>query len=367
MALQYTVERGDSLWSLAQRYLGGGPRYPAIRKYHNEQAARFGPHGRLMSIIDDNLIYVGQTLMIPSREKIPAPGTGQVGTAKTLAREIDLKIKYCFGHGEEPIVYVQDSSDCIIKAEMSGEIGIELISPGRYRHNFEILMAKDAIQCKQKLNDIYSPAFSVLTARPDMVMKANQVTLTPRNLANANLKPYTINVSSIARNHMKGSLSAQQATGNLEFEGREFKYITELEFIVDVQMKSDKAVDQGQGKQGGYQSTLRKELAAVTTAVVRTFTDKELLKDFGRGFGQAGKIAALTHAAVAFKAYAIIDVATGGPVTTATMVTAGTPAGQKVLLEFIPSMNPVTLPSPTQYGFWGWLAGHLIEKKVRQN
>jgi hypothetical protein len=76
----------------------------------------------------------------------------------------------------------------------------------------------------------------------------------------------------------------------------------------------------------------------------------------------AGEIAVLTHAAVATKAYALFDIATGGPVTNSIMVAAGTPQGQGFITEFIPSINPGALPSPTfPFGFFGWATGATIE------
>ncbi len=63
MALRLTVARGDSLWGLANRYLGSGDRYPQIFEFHNREAARFG----LPPIKDKDLIYVGQTILMPPR------------------------------------------------------------------------------------------------------------------------------------------------------------------------------------------------------------------------------------------------------------------------------------------------------------
>jgi len=72
MAIRHTVQTGDSLWSLAHRYLGSGTRYPEIVNEHNREAAAcFGPHYRLLPIKNPNLIYVGQTIMVPSRNKLP--------------------------------------------------------------------------------------------------------------------------------------------------------------------------------------------------------------------------------------------------------------------------------------------------------
>lgn len=46
----YTVKRGDSLWSIAQRYLGSGARYTEIKKLNN---------------LKSNLLKEGQTLILP--------------------------------------------------------------------------------------------------------------------------------------------------------------------------------------------------------------------------------------------------------------------------------------------------------------
>lgn len=48
----YTVQNGDSLWSIAEKLLGGGARYPEIKKLNN--------------LYSDNLVP-GQTLKIPEK------------------------------------------------------------------------------------------------------------------------------------------------------------------------------------------------------------------------------------------------------------------------------------------------------------
>lgn len=45
-----TVQKGQSLWSLAQEYLSDGSKYPIIKNYNN---------------LNDDIIYVGQLLKIP--------------------------------------------------------------------------------------------------------------------------------------------------------------------------------------------------------------------------------------------------------------------------------------------------------------
>lgn len=367
MALQHTVARGDSLWGLAHRYLGDGSRWPVIRKYHNEQAARFNSHSQLMPIKDNNLIYVGQTIKIPSRTSTPDPGTGQRGMARTLAREIELTIKYIFGNGEAPIVYVQENSECIVKTEMRGSISIEMASPEQYQHNLDLLLAKDAMHCKKKLNEIYAPAFRALTEKPEIVFKANTVTIIPKGTTNTNLKSYMVKMSPKDKSYMTGNLKTEPVTGAIEIKGRKFNFKTDIDFLVEVKIKSDQFVAPTQHHRRSFISGLFDDLEQAADNVYNTFTDKRILAEIGQGFWKAGKISVLAHTGTALKAYAIFDVATGGPVTTTAMVAAGTPTGQKILVEFIPSMNPGTLPSPTEYGFWGWLTGTLIENEVRKH
>ncbi len=108
MAFRYTVQSGDCLWSLARRYLGSGTRFPDIVAEHNKEAARvarFGYPDRLLPIEDANLIFVGQTLIVPLSQKIPQPGTGRRHEAETKATGLGLKMEYNFEDGKNPIKY----------------------------------------------------------------------------------------------------------------------------------------------------------------------------------------------------------------------------------------------------------------------
>jgi hypothetical protein len=362
VAKKYVVKHGDSLWKLAGQQLGNPNRWPEVWSFHNQQVSRSRENGnRIFRIQDPNIIFVGQILYLPAsytHKSSSITETVPKIQACRAAIAIDLKIAYTFGHDEKPIIYIQEDSDYIIKAEMAGKITIEINSHDRYQHNLEMLMIKDVIQCKQKLNEIYNPAFTALTSKPEMVLKNNKVILTPVLSTETNIEPFTINVSTQTPNHLKGKYKPRPIAGDLVSNSRKYKYTVEIEFIVDVYKKPDN----NKQKQEGFLSSLRKEFAAMGEGVYNTFSNKEFLNEIGRGFKQAGKVVALTHAAVAFKAYAIFDIATGGPVTTTTMVAAGTPTGQKIIIEFIPSMNPGTLPNlSTLYGVLGWVAGTMIE------
>ena len=75
--IRLKVIEGYSLWRLGHRYLGSGTRWPLILDFHNAEVARFGSHSPLMPIEDKNLIYVGQTIMVPARGKQIPAGTGE--------------------------------------------------------------------------------------------------------------------------------------------------------------------------------------------------------------------------------------------------------------------------------------------------
>ena len=62
MTEQYTVARGDSLWSIAQAHLGNGHQWKRLWRYNN-RADVVKRTGR--GIPDPNLIYPGQTLLLP--------------------------------------------------------------------------------------------------------------------------------------------------------------------------------------------------------------------------------------------------------------------------------------------------------------
>ena len=369
MVKKHVVQHGDSLWKLAGQYLGNPNKWLDVWSFHNQQVSRSGGNSnRIFRIQDPNTIFVGQILYLPASYKHKSSSLTETVPKTQACRPaiaIDLKLAYTFGHNEKPIIYIQEDSDCIIKAEMGGKITIEINSHDRYQHNLEMLMIKDVMQCKQKLNEIYNPAFTALTSKPEMLSKDNKVILTPVLSTETNIGPITVNVSTQTPNHLKGTYKSLPISGDLVSNSRKYKYTAEIEFIVDVYKKPDNS--NHNQKQEGFLSSLRKEFTAMGQGVYNTFSNKDFLNEIGRGFVQAGKVVALSHAAVAFKAYAIFDVATGGPVTTATMVAAGTPAGQKIIIEFIPSMNPGTLPNlNTLYGVFGWAAGTIIENRTIQ-
>jgi hypothetical protein len=232
MAIRLTVRRGDSLWSLACRYLGSGDRYPQIYDFHNQEAARCG----LRPIKKPDLIFVGQTILIPPRPKFPKPGNGTKAEGSHWPIPLNLKVTYTIGRDTPPIIYEAFYGDYSIRTELSGEIGIENKTPGhfKYVHNYELAMSKDSLQAKQKLYDTYDPALAALTAKPEMVFESGRVKIKAPIATNANLGPYAIEVQAVTPIQMSGTFKPPTINGDLEMGRRKYKYSADIKFKVDV-------------------------------------------------------------------------------------------------------------------------------------
>ena len=162
--IRHVVRRGDSLWGLAGQYLGSGARWPEIDKFHNEFALG-GRHPQLLPIKDPNLIFVGQTIFIPPRSSKPytlsqGKPWPKVEVTKP-ATGLDLKVVYKIDDSQSQ--YKQVLPHCTLEAKLSGTIAIENMTHGRYRHNLELALSKDAPAVKQKLGEFSDHAFRDLT------------------------------------------------------------------------------------------------------------------------------------------------------------------------------------------------------------
>jgi hypothetical protein len=236
MGIRHMVRRGDSLWRLAGIYLGNGARYQIIVDYHNQEAARFGRHGGLLPIDDPNLIYVGQTVMVPSREKFPQQGTGKRHEAATTATGLGLKLEYNLEDGKNPIKYKPlVTRDYTITSQMTGKITIENMTHNGFRHNFEIAMAADKNQLSSKL-EFGDKALAELTksVEPQFDMATGKLTLKASIAAHANIGPYTFDAEADAPNHFKATYKPQPISAIVEKGRRRYKYSAEIAFKVDV-------------------------------------------------------------------------------------------------------------------------------------
>jgi hypothetical protein len=236
MGIRHMVRRGDSLWRLAGIYLGNGARYQIIVDYHNQEAARFGRHGGLLPIDDPNLIYVGQTVMVPSRQKNPPIGTGRRHEAATTATGLGLKLEYNFEDSKNPLKYKPlVTRDYTITSQMTGKITIENMTHNGFRHNFEIAMAVDKNELSSKL-EFGDKALAELTksVEPQFDMTTGKVTLKASIAAHADIGPYTFEVKADAPNHLTYTFKPEPIRAIVEKGRRRYKYSAEIAFKVDV-------------------------------------------------------------------------------------------------------------------------------------
>lgn len=66
--LKYVVQRGDTLWGIAAKFLGSGKEWPRIYNHNSECVKKFG--GRPIS--NPNRIFPGDVIIVPVREKVSA-------------------------------------------------------------------------------------------------------------------------------------------------------------------------------------------------------------------------------------------------------------------------------------------------------
>ena len=232
--IRHEVIEGDSLWRLSHRYLGNGARWPIIFDFHNAEAARLGEHSPLMAIEDENLIYAGQTIVVPVRAKQMPPGTGEKIEGDKTAIPLNLKVEYTIGKDTPPMVYSLSSPDFSIKTEMSGKIAIEVLGCERYNHNLELALGKNPIEIKSKLRQVYDPAICALTAEPEISYESGLIKIKAPIAAEQDAGPYIIRVEAGAPNHLSGFLRVQPFEGKVMAGGRKYKYNAEIEFKAEV-------------------------------------------------------------------------------------------------------------------------------------
>jgi hypothetical protein len=314
MPLQRVVKRGDSLWGLAGRHLGNFERWPELVEYHNDEVRRSGGNrGRVFHIKDPNVIFVGQILYLPIRDRHMmrnAKATGATAQAGNMAVPINLKVEYAIDHNRQPLVYMQETNEHIIGVELRGKITIEITSADRFRNNLDLLMSKDVTQCRLRLREVYNPVIKMLIAKPEMAYKMGVVTIDSLISSGAANGPYAVKVAQDKPDHLSGISKPQPTTGNLHINGREYRYSAQIELKVDVKASSEKIADShGVHHQRGFFSTIGDGLQAAGENLHDTFSNKKFQKEVGGAFVKAAKLAVIVHTGVTIKAAALHAVA----------------------------------------------------------
>lgn len=175
------------------------------------------------------------------------PGTGEKSKAQKIATPVNLKLKYSIGRDTPPAVYVSHLVEFDIKAEITGEITIELTSATQYHSNLDITLCNNNLELKQKLSKDYDPAIRELLSTPKVAFESGRAKLkTPlAPKAKADIGGYTIDVTLDTPNHMSGTIAPPAIDGQVEADGREYKYSADIEFKVDVFLHPKKRPEPG--------------------------------------------------------------------------------------------------------------------------
>lgn len=192
---------------------------------------------------------------------------------------------------------------------MRGKITVEIVSIDRFRHNLDLLMSRDPSQCRLKLRDVYNPVLKVLIDRPAMAFKMGVVTIDSPIYSSAGNGPYMVKVVHDRPDHLSGSSKPETTIGQIKINGREYKYIAQVELIVDVKTSTERTATAHGNHQRGFLSTVGDGLQAAGRGVHDTFTNKKFMEEVGDAFVKAAKLGVVVHVGVVIKAAALHAVA----------------------------------------------------------
>ncbi len=193
MSIPHKVRPGDSLWFLSHQYLGSGGLWQKIEAHHNQEVAKASAGSRLRHIGDPNLIFVGETIMIPRLPWQNAnAGNGRRLNANRMAQGMDLKVSYKIEGKDNQ--YRQELPNCIIEAKLSGNISIENLMQNRHEHNYELAMGRNSAEIKHSMSQFHEQAFKDLTQSVSLDFISGAVKLQAPIMYKAGIGPYTVEV-----------------------------------------------------------------------------------------------------------------------------------------------------------------------------
>lgn len=210
-------------------------KWPFIRDHHNQQAALQRHHIRLVTIENPDLIYIGQTIMIPTGQRPSTPGTGQRHEANQAAKGVDLKMEYKIEGPETQ--YRVETPGYTIDAKLSGTITMANMMHDRYEHNFELSLGRNDAELKHKLGQYTDHVFRDLTQGVSMDYADGKVTIQAPIMYKAGLGPYTIELAAESPTVWKGTLRPEPFSTIANVGRRRYKHTTNIQFDVTVMLR----------------------------------------------------------------------------------------------------------------------------------
>ncbi|MCP4117612.1 MAG: LysM peptidoglycan-binding domain-containing protein [Desulfobacteraceae bacterium] len=279
MTMRYYVHKGDCLWDISFRYLKDGARFREISDYHNNAIKTLVQFKDFMPIDDPNLIYIGQTLLLPLQPNLPTQprlpsnnGTGKRHEASRPAAGIDLKVVYDLEEHNNPTHYQVKTPDYTIDAKITGKITIEHLGLNQFKHNFDLIMNKNGVMIEQNLSTFSHKAFKDLTQNVKMIYdpeKSNVVISAPIT-SMAKIGSTTVTVQAVSPTLLVGQLKPQPITATVEKDRRRYKYTADIEFKAEVTFHPNRGIQNEPIKDRGFSPNISKD-KALKPATINNF------------------------------------------------------------------------------------------------
>ena len=152
LGTRYTVKKGDTLWDLSNKFLGDPKKWPEIYEHNNKTFVTTVTNSK---IVDPDLIFVNQTIYIPSKAKPggqttkipPSAKPKPLGQAKNKARPLVCSVPLQYQLDEIPAITVVSPTH-IATITYSGSLTLQSDKKCEFstltQNGFEISAKKEA-------------------------------------------------------------------------------------------------------------------------------------------------------------------------------------------------------------------------------
>lgn len=271
MTLRYEVHRGDSLWHISFRHLKDGMRWREIFAYHNSAVKNLVQFKDFLPIVDENLIYIGQTLLLPLRPNAPSPiignGTVNRNEASRPATGVNLRVVYDIEEHNNPTHYQLKMPDYTIDSKFTGKITIEHLGEDRYKHNVDLIVNKNNSMIEHNLSTFAHKAFKDLTQNVKMTFdpKNSEVIISAPITTMANIGSTTVTVQAVSPTSLVGQAKPKPISTTVEIDRRKYNYTADIEFKVEVTLHPNRRIKDGSTIDFGFPQKTSRDITLEPT------------------------------------------------------------------------------------------------------